>query len=137
MQTTEESRITQKTKELCQAILDQTELRAARQRIQTFIADEQARTQYESVMARGQALQQKQQRSQPLSGEEISVFEKERDALLSNPVARGFLEAQEELHHVHDAINQYVSKTLELGRLPTDKELESGCGDGCGCGHNH
>jgi|SRR5581483_6543129 len=137
MQTMTESSITQKTKELCQAILDQAELRAARQRIQTFIADEKARTQYESVMARGQALQQKQQQSQPLSGDEISGFEKERDALLSNPVARGFLEAQEELHNVHDAINQYVSKTLELGRLPTDKEMENGCGDGCGCGHNH
>lgn len=139
MQTTQASRITDKTRELCQAILDEPEMVSARQRIQTFVADEKARTQYEGLMAKGQALQQKQQRSQQLSGEEISAFEKERDALLSNPVARGFLEAQEEMHHVHHSINQFVSKTLELGRLPTEADLgeEGGCGDGCGCGHNH
>ncbi|HWD91651.1 MAG TPA: YlbF family regulator [Verrucomicrobiae bacterium] len=139
MQTTQDSLITDKTRELCQAILDQSDMRAARERIQTFVADEKARTQYEGLMAKGQALQTKQQRSEQLTGEEISAFEKEREALLQNPVARGFLEAQEEMHHVHQSINQFVSKTLELGRMPTeaDFEEEGGCGDGCGCGHNH
>ena len=138
MQTTENGVITQKTKELCQAILDQPELRTAQQRIQTFAADQGARAQYEGLMAKGQALQQKQKQSQPLSGEEISSFEKDREALLNNPVARGFLDAQEELHHVHHTINQYVSKTLELGRLPTESDFEEECGHGsCGCGHNH
>jgi cell fate (sporulation/competence/biofilm development) regulator YlbF (YheA/YmcA/DUF963 family) len=138
MQTTQESLITDKTRELCQAILDQPEMRAARQRIQTFVADDKARAQYEGLMAKGQTLQQKQQSSQ-LTAEEISAFEKDREALLGNPVARGFIEAQEEMHHVHQSINQFVSKTLELGRLPTeaDFEEEGGCGDGCGCGHNH
>jgi len=140
MQTTQDSAIIQKTKELCQAILEQPDMVSARKRIEAFIGDEKARTQYEGLMAKGQALQQKQQRSMPLTGEEISAFEKERDALLNNPVARGFLDAQEELHHVHQSINQYVSKTLELGRLPTDSDLggeEGHCGDGCGCGHSH
>jgi len=138
MQTTQENVITQKTKELCQAILDHPELREARQRIQTFVADGSARAQYEGLMARGQELQQKQQRSQ-LTREEISSFEKEREALLANPVARGFLDAQEEMHQVHHSINQYVSKTLELGRVPTEEDFESEeCGHGgCGCGHNH
>lgn len=139
MQTTQDSVITEKTRELCQTILDQPNMRSARQRIDSFVADEKARMQYEGLMAKGQALQEKQQRSQQLSGEEISAFEKDREALLSNPVARGFLEAQEEMHHVHKSINQYVSKTLELGRLPTeaDFEDEGECGHGCGCGHNH
>jgi cell fate (sporulation/competence/biofilm development) regulator YlbF (YheA/YmcA/DUF963 family) len=139
MQTIQDSAINEKTRELCQTILDQPQMRSARQRIETFVADEKARTQYEGLMAKGQALQQKQQRSQQLSGEEISQFEKEREALLNNPVARGFLEAQEEMHHVHQSINQFVSKTLELGRMPTAADFESdeGCGDGCGCGHNH
>jgi cell fate (sporulation/competence/biofilm development) regulator YlbF (YheA/YmcA/DUF963 family) len=138
MQTTQESRVILKTKELCQAILDQPNLRSARQRIEQFMADETARAQYDGVMAKGQALQQKQQRSVPLSGDEISAFEKDRDALLKNPVARSFLDAQEELHQVHESVSQYVGKTLELGRLPTEADLESGsCGQGCGCGHNH
>ena len=139
MQTIQDSAINEKTRELCQTILDQPQMRSARQRIETFVADEKAREQYEGLMAKGQALQQKQQRSQQLTGEEISQFEKEREALLSNPVARGFLEAQEEMHHVHQSINQFVSKTLELGRMPTpaDFESEESCGSGCGCGHNH
>src|SRR5678816_2854384 len=105
--TTQQDAITQKTRELCQAILDQPELRAARERIETFAADTKPRTQYEGLVAKGEALQQKQQHSQPLSPDEISAFEKDRDALLSNPVARGFLDAQEQLHNVHASISQY------------------------------
>ena len=136
--TTTESAILRKTKELCQAILDQPDTRSARRRIETFMLDEKARAQYEGVMTRGQALQEKQQRSVPLKGEEISAFEKDRDALLLNPVARGFLDAQEELHQVHASINHYVTKTLELGRMPTEADFDSGeCGHGCGCGHSH
>jgi cell fate (sporulation/competence/biofilm development) regulator YlbF (YheA/YmcA/DUF963 family) len=139
MQTTQDTLITEKTRELCQAILDQPDMVSARESIQKFIGDENAKGQYEKLMAKGQALQQKQQRSEQLNGEEISAFEKERETLLSNPVARGFLEAQEEMHHVHQSINQFVSKTLELGRMPTEADFESegGCGDGCGCGHSH
>ncbi len=137
MQTmTRESQITLKTRELCQAILDQPDMHSARQSIETFMSDEIARAQYEGVMNKGQALQQKQQSSVALNGEEISALEKDRDALLKNPVARGFLDAQEQLHHVHESINQYVSKTLELGRLPTEADLDSAeCGHGCGCNH--
>jgi cell fate (sporulation/competence/biofilm development) regulator YlbF (YheA/YmcA/DUF963 family) len=136
--TTQDSIITQKTKELCQAILDQADMRAARQAIETFIGNDQAKSQYESLMSKGQALQQKQQSAQQLSPDEIASFETEREALLNNPVARGFLDAQQELHEVHETINQYVSKTLELGRVPEESDLEEGgCGDGCGCGHGH
>jgi cell fate (sporulation/competence/biofilm development) regulator YlbF (YheA/YmcA/DUF963 family) len=136
--TTQESLITVKTKELCQAILEQPDVRSALQRITTFMSDEKARTQYEGVMSQGQVLQQKQQRSIPLTGEEISTFEKDRDALLKNPVARGFLDAQEHFHNVHHSINQYVAKTLELGRVPTEMDFDDGkCGEGCGCGHSH
>ena len=73
----------------------------------------------------------------PLTGEEISDFEQHREALLKNPVARGFLDAQEELHQVQHSIQKYVNKTLELGRLPTEAEMNSCCSDhgGCGCSH--
>jgi cell fate (sporulation/competence/biofilm development) regulator YlbF (YheA/YmcA/DUF963 family) len=137
--TTQDSAIIRKTQELCQTILDQPDMRSAQERIQAFMADEKARAQYDGLMSKGQALQQKQQRAVPLNGEEISDFEKDRDALLNNPVARGYLDAQEELHNVHQSINQYVGKTLELGRVPTEADFEEGgsCGSGCGCGHSH
>jgi cell fate (sporulation/competence/biofilm development) regulator YlbF (YheA/YmcA/DUF963 family) len=139
MQTTiEETPILQKTRELCQTILEQPTIRSIRERIDAFMGNQQARAQYDGLMSKGQALQQKQQMSLPLTGEEISDFEQHRDALLENPIARAFLDAQEELHNVQQSIQKYVSKTLELGRMPTEEELSSGgCGEGCGCGHGH
>ena len=139
MQTTlEESPVMQKTRELCQTILDQPTMQSIRQRIDAFMGDEKTRTHYDDLVQKGQALQQKQQMSLALSGEEVSDFEKHRDALMQNPVARGFLDAQEELHHVQQSVQQYVNKTLELGRLPTDEEMSAGsCGHGCGCDHGH
>jgi cell fate (sporulation/competence/biofilm development) regulator YlbF (YheA/YmcA/DUF963 family) len=136
--TIEETPVLQKTRELCQTILDQPNMQSIRRRIDTFMADEKARGQYDGLVSKGQVLQEKQQMSTPLTGEEISDFEQHRDALLQNPVARAFLDAQEELHQVQQSIHQYVNKTLELGRLPTEQELVGdGCGHGCGCGHSH
>ena len=133
----EENPVTQKTRELCQAIVDLPNLRAARQQIDAFLSNETARGQYEVVMSKGQALQEKQQNSVPLDGKEIADFEKLRDALLANPVARGFLDAQEELHHLQHSIQKYVSKTLETGRVPTAEDFSDSCGGhgGCGCHH--
>jgi cell fate (sporulation/competence/biofilm development) regulator YlbF (YheA/YmcA/DUF963 family) len=137
MQTTvEETPVLQKTKELCQAILDQPNMRSIRQRIDAFMGDEKSRTQYDNLVAKGQALQQKEQMSTPLSRDEINDFEKQREAVFNNPVARNFLDAQEELHNVQETIHQYVNKTLELGRMPTEDDMGGGsCGQGCGCHH--
>jgi cell fate (sporulation/competence/biofilm development) regulator YlbF (YheA/YmcA/DUF963 family) len=134
--TTEETPVLQKTRELCQAILDQPNMQSIRQRIDAFMGDEKSRAQYENLVAKGQALQEKEQMSKPLSREEISDFEKQREAVFNNPVARSFLDAQEELHNVQSTIHQLVNKTLELGRMPTDEDLSGGgCGHGCGCHH--
>jgi cell fate (sporulation/competence/biofilm development) regulator YlbF (YheA/YmcA/DUF963 family) len=134
--TTEENAVTEKTLELCSAIVAQPDFGAIRQRIDAFMADDKSRAQYESLMTKGQALNDKQQRALPLSGEEISDFEKDREALLGNPVARGFLDAQEALHEIQESVQKYVAKTLELGRVPTEEDLGDGsCGHGCGCHH--
>jgi len=135
--TIEETPITRKTRELCQAILDEPSMRAVRERIDAFMADERTRAQYDGLVAKGQVLQQKQQSAVPLTGEEISDFEQDRDSLLRNPVARAFLDAQQELHDVRESIHRCINKTLELGRLPSEEELsESCCSEGgCGCGH--
>jgi cell fate (sporulation/competence/biofilm development) regulator YlbF (YheA/YmcA/DUF963 family) len=132
--TIEESPVIRKTKELCEIILEQPNMRSIRQRIDAFLADEKSRAQYDDVVSKGQALQQKQQSAMPVSGDEVSEFETHREALLNNPVARGFFDAQEELHQVQESIQTYVNKTLELGRMPTDEEMNGGsCGSGCGC----
>ena len=133
----EENVIGKKTRELCHAIVEQPEMSSIRGRIDAFMSNTVARGQYDTVTTKGQALQEKQSRSLPLDNAEIADFEKHREALLNNPVARGFLDAQEELHELQHSIQKYVSKTLELGRVPLAADLEeSSCGHGCGC-HDH
>jgi len=130
------TKIEEKTKELCQTIIAQPEMAAIRKRIDTFFADTSARNDYETLTKKGQALHDKQHRGQPLDNTEISDFEKHRETLLKNPVARGFIDAQEELHAMQNSIQKFVSKTLELGRVPTEADLDEGsCGEGCGCHH--
>lgn len=136
MTQTEETAVMEKTRELCEAILAQPNMGTHRQNLDAFLANDQARSQYEALMAKGQALQEKQQRSLPLSGEEIAEFEKQREAVLNDPVARGFLDAQESFHQIQESVQKHVSKTLELGRVPTAEDFEDGsCGSGCGCHH--
>ncbi|MFO1512086.1 MAG: YlbF family regulator [Verrucomicrobiota bacterium] len=131
----ESKTVVDKTRELCSTILAQPGMGSIRKNIDSFMADARSRSDYESLMAKGQALHEKQHRSLPLSGEEIGEFEKHREAVLNNPVARGFLDAQEALHHLQESIQTQISKTLELGRLPSAEDLEGSCGHGCGCKH--
>jgi cell fate (sporulation/competence/biofilm development) regulator YlbF (YheA/YmcA/DUF963 family) len=136
MTTTQENAVQQKTRELCQAIADQPEFKEMRRQVEAFLSDENAKTQYQSVMEKGELLQHKQQMGAPLSNDEITDFEKDRDALVNNPVARGFLDAQQHMHKVQEAVGQLVAKTFELGRTPTEEDMNGGgCGSGCGCHH--
>lgn len=133
---TEENTIIEKTRALCQTIVDQPGMTAIRRQIDAFMADSNACGQYETVVNKGQALHDKQTQGRQLESAEIADFEKHRQALLDNPVARGFLDAREKLHEIQHSVQKYVSKTLELGRVPTTEDLEDhSCGDGCGCHH--
>ena|ERR1051326_3690050 len=132
--TTAEEIILQKTRELCQAIVDQPEFRSLRRQVDEFMASEEAKQQYQLVVEKGEALQQKQQMGQALSKDEVAEFEKHREVLVGNPIARAFLDAQQEMHKVRESVGQYVAKTFELGRMPTADDFSSGsCGPGCGC----
>jgi len=133
--TTEETVIMQKTRELCDTIVAQPEFQALQRQVAQFMNDEQAKSQYQAVVERGDILQQKQQMGAPLEDNEIAEFNKHRDVLVNNPVARGFMDAQQAMHEVQKTIGQYVAKTFELGRTPTEGDMSSCCSDhgGCGC----
>jgi cell fate (sporulation/competence/biofilm development) regulator YlbF (YheA/YmcA/DUF963 family) len=137
MQTnTEDSIIVQKTKELCQAILDQPDFQTIRRQVDAFMADEHVKSQYQELSERGALLQHKQQTGAPLDMTEISDFEQRRETFLNNPVAQGFLDAQQAMHNVRESVSQFVAKTFELGRLPQKEDFDDGsCGHGCGCSH--
>ncbi len=133
MSTITEDAVMQKTRELCQAIIDQPQFQSLRQQVDTFLANEESKTQYQLVVEKGEALQHKQQMGMPLSHDEIAEFEKHRETLIRNPIARAFLDAQQEMHKVQESVGQYIAKTLELGRMPTSEDLGGSCGSGCGC----
>ena len=135
---TEQSAVNGKTQELCQTILDQPSMVSARQRIEAFLGDESARNQYQTLVNKGQDLQKKQQMSIALSDEEVAAFESSREELMGNPIAKGFLEAQELMRELHHSVTKFVSMTLETGRVPTPEDLEAAtCGHGCNCDHGH
>jgi cell fate (sporulation/competence/biofilm development) regulator YlbF (YheA/YmcA/DUF963 family) len=134
--TTEQTEVTQKTLDLCKCIVDQPEFVQMRKSIDAFLGDEESKKQYQLVMETGESLQHKQQMGTPPDSSEIAEFEKSRDLLLKNPLARGFLDAQEQMHKVQESVMQYVGKTFELGRVPTNDDFDAhGCGTGCGCSH--
>lgn len=137
MQTlTDENIVAGKARELCQTILDQPRYREMRRSIETFLGNEEAKSQYQLLSEKGEYLQHKQQQGLPLKGEEITEFESLREKFLNNPVAKNFLEAQREVQKIQDSVAQYLSKTFELGRVPSEEDLDSGsCGHGCGCHH--
>src|SRR5687768_15269883 len=100
-----ESLVNQKTRELCESILQDSGYQGLRRKIDTFLADDAAKQLYRNLAEKGEHLQHKQQQGVRLSPEEIAEYEKERDALVANPVAAGFIEAQQNLHQVQETVN--------------------------------
>jgi len=126
--------ILQKTRELCQTIVDQSDFQVLRRHIEAFLADESAKQQYRELAEKGEFLHHKQHQGVQLSPEEINDFERRREALVNNPIARDFLAAQQSVQNVQETIGRYVARTLELGRVPAAEDFEN-CGTGCSCHH--
>jgi cell fate (sporulation/competence/biofilm development) regulator YlbF (YheA/YmcA/DUF963 family) len=131
--TIEQSAILKKTRELCQTIVEQPEFATIREQVNSFLSDSEAQLQYQVLSHKGETLQGKQQQGVSLSEQEIAEFEREREAFFNNPVAKGFVDAQQAMHKVQESVSQHVSKTFELGRVPTEDDFEGSCGSGCGC----
>lgn len=129
--------ITQKTIDLCQTILDQSEVRSAREKIDRFLQNEQARGAYVALQEKGDLLREKQSQGEKLTPAEITGFEVLREELLQNKVAQDFMEAKQAVHRIQATVNDYLSKTFELGRVPESEDFNADeCGAGCGC-HSH
>ena len=134
--TAEDNSIVEKTRELCQSILDHPDFQSLRRNIDTFMSDESAKQEYQSLVEKSEQLHQKQHQGERLTQEEINAYESHRERVVGNPVAAGFIRAQQEVHEMQESINKYLTKTLELGRVPSSEELgEGNCGSGCGCSH--
>ncbi|MGB1874066.1 MAG: YlbF family regulator [Akkermansiaceae bacterium] len=133
-----ESNVLAKTRELCDAIAQDIEFVTLQGQVERFLADDDAKLQYQSLHERGEELHHKQHAGVELSDKEIQDFEDARDSLMANEIASDFMAAQQSLQTLQKTISQYVGMTLELGRVPTPEDVEHAngggcCGGGCGC----
>ncbi len=124
-----------KAKELCHAILDDEKLKHVFNNIDAFMENEAAKELYSSMQAKAEELHMKQSAGLELTAGEVDDYNKVRDEVFENPVAKAFVDAQEEMHSVQATVNGWLSMTFELGRMPTDEDFDShsSCGTGCGC----
>jgi cell fate (sporulation/competence/biofilm development) regulator YlbF (YheA/YmcA/DUF963 family) len=129
----EENPIGAKTRELCTVLASSIEFASIRSRIDRFSEDTEARMQFDLVNRKGQQLQQKQESGTEITSTEVAEFERLREALIANDIAREFLEAREEMISLQEGVQQWVAKTFELGRSPSPDEMGGSCGPGCGC----
>ena len=140
----EETAVMVKARELCEAIVAEDSFKRMRGQIDAFMADNAVQALYQGLSQKQGLLQQKQQAGMPLEDDEIADFEKDRDALLANEVATGFMDAQQSMQELQETVNMHVSMTFELGRAPTQQEIDDelhmkgssggGCCGGGGCG---
>ena len=135
---TKESSVIEKTKELCQLIVDQPHFEKLLKDIESFMADSEAQALYDTISSKQRVLVDKQNDGESLSEDEIEDFEQTREALMAHPIASAYIEARQHIYDVQDSITRLIAKTFELGRIPLDEELTSGgcCGGGgggCGC----
>jgi cell fate (sporulation/competence/biofilm development) regulator YlbF (YheA/YmcA/DUF963 family) len=132
--TLEPGAVLDKTLELCQTIVSQPDFTARQRDIETFLLNEDAKRLYQTVAEKGESLHHKQHQGESLTETEIADYEQHRQSLFANDVAKRFLDAQQELHQMQDAVTRYVAKSIELGRVASAEDFES-CGAGCSCGH--
>lgn len=128
-----------KAKELCQSVLDDSKLQSAFRSIDAFMENDSAKGIYSAMQAKAEELHTKQSAGFDLTAGEIEEYNKLRDQVFENPVAKAFIDAQEEMHSVQATVNGWLSMTFELGRMPTDEDFDqhSSCCNtgGCGCSH--
>jgi cell fate (sporulation/competence/biofilm development) regulator YlbF (YheA/YmcA/DUF963 family) len=126
-----ESRLT----DLCAAIANDPAIRSARDQAEAFLADDNAVGLYREMMTLGNQLQQLHRAGEQLDEAEVERFEDLRSRSNNHSGIQAFHEAQDILQGVANAVNGFISKTLEKGAVPSPDEVfkSGGCGEGCGC----
>jgi cell fate (sporulation/competence/biofilm development) regulator YlbF (YheA/YmcA/DUF963 family) len=129
----QEAPVITKTKELCQTIVEQPGYQEMKKTILDFLGDDTARGQYQQLCDLQETLHHKSHQGLEITESEMAQFEQLEQQFMANPLAQGFIRAQQAMQKIEQQISQYVRKTFELGRVPEDSDLESGGGGGC-CG---
>jgi cell fate (sporulation/competence/biofilm development) regulator YlbF (YheA/YmcA/DUF963 family) len=128
-----ESPITQRTLELCQAIVEQDDFQTLKQKLDAFMSNELLKFEYQQVNGLGELLRMRQSQGLELPMDEVAKFEVLREKLMNDPVAQGFLDAQEQLQQLHEVVSRFLNKTFELGKRPEYEDVHDGSCSDCGC----
>ena len=131
--TAKDSGIIQRTMDLCQAIVEQSDFQGLKEKLDAFMADEYLKFQFQQVNDLGNLLQMKQSQGLELKPEEIAQFETLRESVVQNPVAQGFLDAQQQMQQLQQVVSRFLDKTFELGRRPEFEDVHDGSCGNCGC----
>ena len=131
--TAPETLTTQKTRELCQAIVDRPGFTELKRKLDAFMENEAAKFQFQMLNERGGILQQKQAGGLTITDEEIGQFEALRDGVLKDSVTTDFIDVQKEMQAMQEMVMNHLQKTFELGRVPTQEDFDSCSSSSCGC----
>ena len=125
-----------KTRELCAAIVSQPGFPELFKKVERYLGDLGAQYQLNQLTQLTDLLQQRQSMGSEISEEEIGNYEGTRNAILKSDTIREFIEAQEQIQKTQHQIMRLVTKTFEVGRIPTEEDFyEEMCNATCGT-HN-
>lgn len=137
MQTlTAEITIEEKIQDLCESILADEEYCKNVVCIETLLDDASSKEVYVKFAQKGEEMHQKQHSGAEVTDADLDEYETFRKAADENLKVKNFMRAQNELNSLHQKVSKYVSKTIENGKVPTEKEMNAKdgcCGGGCGC----
>ncbi len=126
--------IEEKLQALCQAIVADSEIKAARDQAEAFLADEDAVGLFRELMTKSNEMRERQHHGEDIDDEEVSQLMELKAAADGHAGIRSFHQAQDVLQGMVEMVNGFVTKTLENGDVPTrDQVMQKGCGTGCGC----
>ena len=128
-----ESPITQRTLELCQAIVEQDDFQSLKQKLDAFMSNELLKFEYQQVNGLGELIRARQSQGLELPMDDVAKFEVLREKFLNDPVAQGFLDAQDQLQQLHEVVSRFLNKTFELGKRPEYEDVHDGSCRDCNC----
>lgn len=108
-----------------------------------FYQSPEATDLFRKVHEYGDELRNKHLSGMPPSEDEIAKFDSMRQAVVDNPLCKGYLEARDEIDRLLSTVNSYLCLAIDKGRAPSDEEVAelmnqqvSSCSCGGQCGGN-
>jgi cell fate (sporulation/competence/biofilm development) regulator YlbF (YheA/YmcA/DUF963 family) len=129
--------IEDKIQALCETIAADEDVQTARMQAERFLTDDKGVALLRNLMTLSREVQHRQHHGEEVADEQLQQLVELKSEADNHEGIQSFHEAQDVLQTIIDAVNGFVTKTVERGRIPTHDEVfgSGGCGEGCGCHH--